>query len=232
MKTVPLLAFTIALVAGCGDDHTDPPPADDAPDAGEPTPEPEPDAGVDPGVEIGVGDPVCQGHADPDQAVDIGPVLPDEAGDLAAARITPPSYPFEVTSVSYKLTGQTAVCGTDIAHAVRVFAAPTADAPPAEPADVQRIEVDGAATDERARIVTLPLDTPIVLEDGEDLFVAIEMAANQALTVAVCLDGCAIQAEDRRQFWSTESEAPHSWATLYSYGIAQDYAIWATGEAR
>jgi hypothetical protein len=231
MKTVRLLTtITLALAAGCGDDHAVDPPDDETPDAAPPD-DPEPDAG-DPGTTIGVGAPACQGHADPDQAVDIGPVLPDEAGDLAAARITPPSYPFEVTSVSYKLTGQTPVCGTDIAHAVRVFAAPSADAPPAEPAGVQRIEVDGAATDERVRIVTVPLPEPILLEEGDDLFVAIEMLANDAQTIAVCLDGCAIDAEDHRQFWSTESEAPHSWATLYSYGIAQDYAIWATGAAR
>ncbi len=226
MSSSRLIAFALLTLAACGSDPGEDPP-DETPDAAAP----DVDAGPDPDPVIGVGDPACQGASNPNAAVDIGPVLPDEIGDHAAARITPPSYPYRVDSVSYKLTGQETTCGTDIAHAVIVFAGPSADFPPATPDGLQRIEVAGLDTDERVRIVTVDLPTPIVLEAGQDLFVGVEMDANEARTVSICLDGCPLGGEDHRQYWSSESEAPFSWATLYSYGIAEDYAIWASGEA-
>lgn len=226
MKSFALFLAPSLLLLACGGS----PAADDQPDAAVVV---EPDA-ANAAVDIGVGATVCQGHPDTQTPADIGPVLPDEITDPAAARITPPSYPFTVTSVSYKLTGMEATCGTNIAHAVTVFAAPTANTPPTTlPVDAQRIEVAASATDQRALVVTETLPTPITLTAGEDLFVAVEMDANQAQTVSVCLDGCSITGpDDNRQFWSEQKVAPFTWSTLYSFGIADDYAIWATGTAQ
>jgi len=197
----------------------------DLPDAAVATPDA---AGT---VAIGVGSPACQGHMAPAQPADISPNLPSEIGDPALARITPPSYPFTVTSVSYKLTGMEATCGTNIDHAVTVYAAPGAQMPPATPTDAQRIPVAASAADQRELVVTKDLPTPITLTTGQDLYVAVEMDANQAQTVAVCLDGCSIGADDHRQFWSEQTQAPYTWSTLYSFGLAEDYAIWANGTA-
>ncbi len=215
----PLHALSLLLLLpACGDSGS----------AANPDAAPRPDAAAI--VTFGAGSPACQGHPASAQPADIGPNLPDEIGDPAVARLTPPSYPFQVTSVSYKLTGMEATCGTNIAHAVTVFAAPSADQPPATPANAQRIAVDASATDQRTLVVTKPLPTPITLTQGEDLYVAVEMDANAAKTVAVCLDGCGISADDKRQFWSEQKQAPFTWATLYSFGIAEDYAIWAEGQ--
>jgi hypothetical protein len=182
-------------------------------------------------VTIGLGTPVCegQGKADPSKGADVGPVIPDEIGDPALARITPPSYPFKVTSISYRLTGQQTTCGTNIAHAVSVFAAPSADPVPPTPANVQRIAVAAPATDEATMVITQPLPTPIVLTQGQDLFVAVEMDVNPTKTVAICLDGCIIPGDDHRNFWSEQPQPPHTWDSLYSFGIQVDYAIWAQG---
>lgn len=230
MKPFTFLASAlVCLGVGCSTPH---PPAN--PDAAPPAPDaapPAPDASTV--VDIGVGATICKGHADPTKQADIGPVIPDEIGDPATARITPPSYPFKVESVSYQMTGMEAGCGTNIAHAITVYAAPTGDTPPAtEPAGAQKIQVAASATDQRTLVVTQKLPTPIVLTAGQDLFVEFEMDVNTAKTVSVCLDGCPIAADDKRQFWSEQAQPPHTWATLASFGIAEDYAIWASGEAQ
>jgi hypothetical protein len=211
MRALPLFTLVSTIfVAACGGGSSS-----SSPDAAPP-------------VEIGVGSPICQGHATGTPA-DIAPNLPTEIGDPALARITPPSYPFTVTSVSYKLTGMEATCGTNIAHAVSVWADSSGATPASSPASVQKIPVAASATDQRSLIVTESLPTPITLTTGQDLFVAVEMDANTAQTVAVCLDGCSITADDNRQFWSEQMTAPFTWATLFSLGLAEDYAIWASG---
>ena len=220
------LAFALVLLAACSSKPvpSNPDGAPPAPDAAPPAPDAPP-----PLVTIGVGATACQGHADPVKQYDIGPVLPDEKGDPAVARITPPSYPFKVASISYQLTGMEAACGTNIAHSVSVYAGPTGDTPPTTPTSVQKFDVAGSPADQRTLVVTKTLSPPIVLTQGQDLFVAVEMQGNSANTISNCLDGCSLAADDKRQFWSEAPQPPYTWATLYSFGISADYAIWAQG---
>ncbi|MCE9573130.1 MAG: hypothetical protein K8W52_08230 [Deltaproteobacteria bacterium] len=226
------LSLALLAAAACGGSTSTPPDGKptDAPTTPDTMPPP-PDASQL--VTIGNGTPVCQGQAavDPTTAADVGPNLTSEVGDPALARITPPSYPFKVTSVSYRLTGMENTCGTNIAHAVSVFAATSATTPPPTPDSPQRIPVEASATDQRTRVVTVALPTPITLTAGQDLYVAVEMDANPGKTVAICLDGCLIPADDDRNFWSEQTAAPFTWDSLYSFGIEVDYAIWAQGEA-
>ena len=227
MTKSPFVVTAVACLGlGCSTPHHDSPP-DATPPAADAMPLP-PDA---PSLTtIGVGATVCKGASDPTKQADMAPVLPDEIGDPAATRITPPSYPFKVESISYQLTGMEAMCGTNIAHSVTVYAAPTANTPPGTPTDAQTIQIPATSTDQRTEVVTATLPTPIVLQQGQDLFVAVAMDANAAQTVSICLDGCGIKADDNRTFWSEQKQAPFTWATMYSYGIAMDYAIWAQGE--
>jgi hypothetical protein len=217
------LAIT-GVAAGCGDSVT--PHQPDGKLAS-------PDANTTPDssnlVTIGNQTPVCQGSADVANEADIGPVLPDEIGDPALTRITPPSYPFKVTSVSYRLTGMQATCATNIAHSVTVYAAPAGTTPPAmPPAGAQKIAV-APTTDDHTLVVTEELPTPITLTTGEELFVAVEMTANTNKTVSICLDGCPITAEDSRAFWSEMPAPPFTWSTMWSFNIAMDFSVWAQG---
>ena len=47
---------------------------------------------------------------------------------------------------------------------------------------------------------------------------------------ANCLDACALDADDGRQFWSATPDAPFTYTTLFDRGTAAHYAIWAEGE--
>jgi len=226
MKSSPFVIYAlVAMSLGCHGSSPAPGPDAAAPASPDAAPEQPPPPKT---VAIGTS-PICQVIPGTSKA-DVGPDLKTEVGDPAVARITPPSYPFKVTKISYQLTGMEAKCGTNIAHAVSVYAGPTVDTPPTTPTDVQRIEVAGSAADQATYLVTETLPTLIVLTQGQDLYVAVEMDANAAKTVAVCLDGCHINADDHRQFWSENTQAPFTWATLYSFGVAVDYAIWAEGE--
>jgi hypothetical protein len=230
MKSLFVVSSLACLGLGCGSN-----PKPSSPDAPPPAADAMPQAPDATSLAtIGVGATPCKGASDPTKQVDMGPVLPDEIGDPAAARITPTSYPFKVESVSYQLTGQESMCGTNIAHTVTVYAAPTGTTLPATPTDPQTIQIAATAADQRTEIVTAQLPTPIVLQQGQDLVVAVAMDANAAKTVSICMDGCPITggADDNRAFWSEMPQAPFTWATMYSYGIAEDYAIWAQGEAQ
>lgn len=227
VKRVAALLFT--TFAACG--GSNPPATPDAHAQADATPA-TPDAPSGPAtVDFGNGATTCQGSTVSAKEADIGPDLPSEIGDPAAARLTPPSYPFKVTSVSYRLTGMETSCGTNIDGAVTVFAT-DGGAPPATPVDAQTIQVAASTTDERTLVVTETLPTPITLTQGQDLYVAVQMNANAAQTVSLCLDGCAKTSDDLRAYWSEETAAPFTWDSLYTDGLAMDYAIWATGVAQ
>jgi|SRR5579862_1048596 len=186
-----------------------------------------PDAAPVP-VAIGLGTPICQGPSTP--SAEVNPNFPNELGDPAIARITPPTYPFVVEAIAYQLRGGKTWCGTNIAHAVTVYAAPGGGSPPATPpVDAQRITVAATASSIDALVVTEPLTAPITLTTGQDLFIALEMDANADKSQSVCIDSCPITADDQRSFWSEQTSPPFTYATLTADGIKADYAIWATG---
>ena len=166
----------------------------------------------------------------------IFPLLPAEAGHWAATTLTPSNYPFEVQSVAYELTGGAAggQCDNSFAHAVAIFSTDVpqpVDAPSLGAQDyvLYPIAEDPAATDDR--LVEIVLDQPIVLEDGQSIVVAVEMAAVEdvSLCIRACRDGN-IPAVD---WWSNAADEPFAWADMVvDFGFASNFTIRAYGVTR
>jgi hypothetical protein len=137
-------------------------------------------------------------------------------GHYAATRLTPPSFPFTVTSVHYALIHNPGTCDADGAHDVLVFTG-TGTTPPGTPAG-ETISVAAASTPTPAgtrRAMDLTLDTPVVVNSGEELFVAVQM---QRIGDPLCLEECLDPGEADRNFWSAAPAPPFPWRTLASYG--------------
>jgi hypothetical protein len=145
-----------------------------------------------------------------------------EAGHLIAARLTPPSYPYEVTEVQYELVGA-APCDSSFGHRVEVFVG-TDDAPANDPA-ATRLDVPAAVTTEPVRVVQLTLPSPITLQSGEHLFVAVELVHEGTSCIGMC-DGAG---DWTRNYWSNAQSAPYSWAALSSFQLYAHARIGANG---
>ena len=148
---------------------------------------------------------------------------PGEAGHLYGVRLTPPSYPYAVTSVQYELAGiDDCLVTTD--HHVEVFVS-TNTVPPNEPTLVASLDVDGAPAQGPSYVVEAALPDELVLVDGEHLFVAVELPLEGASCIAVCQDA---PVEDR-DYWSNAAAMPYDWATLASFGFPYHARIGANG---
>ncbi|MBC8067787.1 MAG: hypothetical protein IAG13_05580, partial [Deltaproteobacteria bacterium] len=169
----------------------------------------------------------------------VGPILPDEASHLAAATLTPTAYPYEVTSVGYVVIGAPtdSLCNSTLAHRVDVYVIEGSE-PPADPtADAVSelsisVDADAAATDYRT--VLLDLETPIVLEDGQSLVVAVELAPDDEVATSICIESCldtgGVAGLD---WWSNADEAPYAWADMVAvFGYSSNFTTYATGHVQ
>lgn len=137
-----------------------------------------------------------------------------DPGDMKVVRLTPAAYPFTVTHVRYGLEGNLAPeCDNTLAHRVEVFAA-SGHAPESSPSIAETIDVPAVASAPAERLVVLPLATPLTLQGGEHLFVAVEQAGNA--THSMCLYMCLTTVADRN-YWSESTVAPYTWEP-YSTG--------------
>lgn len=168
----------------------------------------------------------------------IAPILPDEAGHLAATTLTPPSYPFEVTAVAYDLLGTAAAgaCNSTLAHRVDVFVI-AGNEPPADPDDAVSmvsfdVAADPAATE--SRLVEVELDESIVLEEGQSLVVAVQMAGDAELATSVCLQACRdTGGVADLDWWSNAAASPYAWADMVGdFGFISNFMTRAQGEAQ
>lgn len=169
----------------------------------------------------------------------IGPILPAEASHLAAATLTPTAYPYEVTSVGYVVIGAPtdSLCNSTLAHRVDVYVIDGTE-PPADPAADAvselsiAVDADAAATD--YRLVELDLETPIVLEDGQSLVVAVELAPDEEVATSICIESCqdtgGVAGLD---WWSNADEAPYAWADMVAdFGFASNFTTHAIGHVQ
>lgn len=226
--------FVIA-VAGCGgggDNGDDGGDDDNAPDAASTN---DPDAAVSPTPVALANVPslaTCPGV----DLFSITPILPDEAGHFAAARLTPETYPVDVTTVAYDLAvpGAGGDCDLTLAHTVEVYV-DTAIAPAARPSDgtlVHRIDVPGGAAANHAVELTLP--TPIHLTTGQSVFVAVKLVGDDTAnpTSALCIAACrtAAGAISDVDYWSNAAAEPFAWADMVDdFGFTYNFTIRAAG---
>ena len=170
----------------------------------------------------------------------IAPALPSEAGHRVATRLTPSEYPFQVKDIGYDLYGAlSAGCNATLEHRVELYIS-TADAPVASPTVVQTINVPAFTGDvaDDLREVALSLESPIVLTEGQSLYVSVEHAAGALVDGAPTEAICSVVCKDNegkvgRYYWSNAATAPYNWAdTVAVFGLNSNYTYWASGVAQ
>jgi len=178
-----------------------------------------------PQTEVLTNSKLCEAK-DPSRHLALAPAE-GEFGHWAAARLTPPSYPFTVTAISYlAITGEGSECRTGLGHQVALYVG-AQDKPTASPEGVI-LSVPAAAHARHFRQVILDLDTPVQLSEGQHLFVAVEMAGGPE--AMLCLNmGCTGEGTPDRNYWSNAAAPPFDWATLDSFGFTQDISMSAVG---
>ncbi len=152
-----------------------------------------------------------------------------EEGQLYAVRLTPPSYPYEVSGIHYELwhaPSNDYPCDAQPAHRAEVFVA-TTDAPPASPSVTKIDNKAVSLSGDGIRVVKSSLPSPITLKTGEHLFVALELAG-----LSTCLMTCKDAKVTTRDYWSNATKAPYSWATVASFGVDAHARIGANGSAK
>jgi hypothetical protein len=155
---------------------------------------------------------------------------PTEDGHLAAARLTPKSYPFTVTQIRYALLPAvpSVKCDTGLAHRVEVFVA-KAKAPPASPTVTHTLQNPKVVNGSVIRVITHDLIPPLTLQQGDELFVSVELRYASASSFS-CLRSCWLPtAPTERDYWSNAKTAPYPWVKLSSFGVTAFYSTQALG---
>jgi hypothetical protein len=174
----------------------------------------------------------------------IFPLLPEEASHVAATRLTPSAAPFVVERVSYTLAGQTefSACDGGLAHRVDVWVESwdPNDPYPVEAPSMQAVHASfdvpaDPAAHEPGRTVELALDPPMNLEEGDVIFVGVEMASNRGDTASLCIQGCSdTNGIDGLDFWSNDASEPYDmpgWSDMVAdYGFTSNFTISAVGK--
>jgi hypothetical protein len=163
----------------------------------------------------------------------IYPVLPDEAGHYATARLTPVSYPFTITQVAYDLVqpnGVAQCADQSLAHQVQLIVS-SEDKPSASPsADgslKETIAVPAGAAS--THTVELSLANPITLTSGQSLFVSVQLvgSAGKSLCIGACGEAAAKSDVD---YWSNAVAEPFNWADMVGdFGFTYNYMTRAYG---
>ncbi len=156
-------------------------------------------------------------------------IIPDptEYGHLFAARLTPAKYPFTVTNIRYTLSQGKDKCANVIAHRVEVYVSKKTT-PDNNPTIKTTLKVPATTVIVGPRKVVLTLPTPITLQTGEHIFVAVEMATDKTKQV-ICMDVCDKNGIKDRNYWSNATKPPYKWATLESFNMKVNAMIEALG---
>ena len=167
---------------------------------------------------------------DPESCMNPVAPLDGEEEHLLAVRLTPPSYPFQVNRVRYRLVGAdwASMCAPGLAHRVDVWVGSTA-VPAAEPSLSETVEVPADPGQTTSRWVELALASPIILESGQDLFIGVALSGGTDGS-RICVNMCMDDGEDDRNYWSNAKAPPYSWAEMASFGFDNDSCIEAIGE--
>ncbi|APR88272.1 hypothetical protein A7982_13621 [Minicystis rosea] len=148
--------------------------------------------------------------------------LPGNEGQLYAVRLTPPSYPYKVTDVHYELAG-IGDCDSSAPHRVE-FSVGSGVAPSNTPNLVAKLDIPTGDAAASFRVVKKNLPSPIILQAGEQLFVAVSLTWGTS-----CIAACHDAEEADRDYWSNATQAPYDWATLMSYGTDTHARIGVNG---
>jgi hypothetical protein len=170
----------------------------------------------------------------------ISPILPDEAGHLAATRLTPDAYPFVVERIEYTAGSPDVIeCNGGLSHRVEVYVSKDA-APSTSPSqdgtlvDTITVAAEEGAAAPHVRWVSVELNKELVLQEGESVYIAVEQAGNDSAnpTEATCLVACSAPGSvSGVDFWSNAiMGATYSWADMVAdFGFSQNFDISVVG---
>lgn len=154
----------------------------------------------------------------------------DEFGEWEAIKLTPSGYPYEVREVLYVLLHEGDHLA-DMPHLVQL--AVTSDiTPPAVPDVLAEFSVELEAVDQGPNVISLSLDTPLNLTDGETLWVFVEMNGIVGQFVGfskMALAHCPDTDWDPGAFWSQSTTTPYDWTPMSTFGLYEDPMVWARG---
>ncbi len=143
---------------------------------------------------------------------------PGEEGHLAATRLATLDVPFEVTAVRARLHHGSVggvMCDASTPRQLIVWKS-TSDTPDVQPSNAVTMTFPTEETLGEERLIESSLDTPIVLNEGEYLWAAVDFGGTQPNVG--CIKTCRSNAEEGLNFWSNSAEAPYDWADLATIG--------------
>lgn len=157
--------------------------------------------------------------------------LDEEDGQWAAARLQPTQMPWRADRINYTMLGMQPINDGDtscklLQHDVQVFVGGLT--PPDTPTDVGLV-TSGLTEDAPSATYSVDFDPPIVLEEGEYLWVMVQMVIDEEGD-RTCIADCVEDGIPSANQWASTTAPPYSWATLASYGIDVNLAVAAEGE--
>jgi hypothetical protein len=156
------------------------------------------------------------------------PPFKEEIGHWTAARLTPPGWPFQVTDVAYYLgeddkTSYQVVA--DLTHTVALYVS-SADTPPASGDPIAERTITLSDTIPGYNLVEWELSEPVVLHEGEHLYVAVQNTGDWPEVTALLT--CDVD-DLPGSWWSYSVDQPYSWTHLSSISFYQTPMISAEG---
>ncbi len=163
----------------------------------------------------------------------VSPILPDEAGHYAATRLTPPAYPFSVTSIEYDLVqppGNVQCANQGFEHEVQIYIA-TDTAPPATPeAPVLWDTFPMPPSDPETHTNEISFADPIQLTAGQHLYVSVQLVGEGE--ESLCIASCAETSTAEVDYWSNAAAVPFAWADMVEdFGFALNFTTRMYGTA-
>ena len=157
---------------------------------------------------------------------------PGESEMLAAALLGPASWPYQVNAVNVGLANAEsggAECDASLAHEISVWVLePGVLEPPTATDPDYTLSVGEVMTTDPARLLSRPLDPPLVLNQGQNIAVAIRFSGTFPDTS--CVNACSAEFESGLDFWSNAQDPPYDWQLLSDFGILSNLWIFAEGE--
>ena len=145
----------------------------------------------------------------------LGPA-PGEESHLAVTRLVTGHVPFEVTQVRVRLHHGSvagAMCDASGAHQIHLWTS-TEESPEASPSYDATLTFSTEETLGEERLLEAELDSPIVISEGEYLWVALDFGGEHPNVG--CVKTCRFDAQDGQNFWSNDAAAPYAWSDLAS----------------
>jgi hypothetical protein len=215
MKYLLLIILAVVLVcAGCSDGSSG---SDGGTTDADTDTDTDTDSDTDPGI-------MHLANDEEECGVPLGDIRKDDGyeGTLFAARLTPPDYPLQITSVRYQRLVDLEDPACDIDHDQEVMLFSGTDVAPVEEPVALASWTEPAAEGVQAGSFwiehDLPSETPVVLNTGEYLFVAIRCGdcvadSGEHLCYRVCAEDFSLETNYESEF----PTPPYGWVCFDYY---------------